>query len=173
MKGDALLQKKFMVDFLTKKMVKNEGQIPQYYVTGIHEAIIDPATFDIVQTEIARRKSGNKRYSGVTIFSNRIKCGECGHFYGSKVWHSTDKYRRVIYQCNSKFKQKCFTPHITEEKIKLAFVAAFDRLYDCKATILENLRLVQEQVCDITSLEAEQRKFADEMQVLLEMVLFI
>ena len=33
--------KKGTVDFLTKKMVKNEGQIPQYYVTGSHEAIID------------------------------------------------------------------------------------------------------------------------------------
>ena len=170
MKGDALLQKKFTVDFLTKKMVKNEGQIPQYYVTGSHEAIIDPATFDIVQTEIARRKSGGKHYSGVTIFSNRIKCGECGHFFGSKVWHSTDKYRRVIYQCNSKFKQKCSTPHITEEEIKTAFVTAFNQLYDGKATILENLRLVQEHVCDTKSLEAEQRKLADEMQVLVEMV---
>ena len=162
--------KKGTVDFLTKKMVKNEGQIPQYYVTGSHEAIIDPATFDIVQTEIARRKSGGKRYSGVTIFSNRIKCGECGHFYGSKVWHSTDKYRRVIYQCNSKFKQKCSTPHITEEEIKAAFATAFNRLYDGKATILENLRLVQEQVCDTKNLETEQRRLADEMQVLVEMV---
>ena len=139
-------------------------------MTGSHEAIIDPATFDIVQTEIARRKSGGKRYSGVTIFSNRIKCGECGHFYGSKVWHSTDKYRRVIYQCNSKFKQKCSTPHITEEEIKAAFATAFNRLYDGKATILENLRLVQEQVCDTKNLETEQRRLADEMQVLVEMV---
>lgn len=170
MKGDALLQKKFTVDFLTKKMVKNEGQIPQYYVTGSHEAIIDPATFDLVQTEIDRRRSSGKRYSGVSIFSNHIKCGECGHWYGSKVWHSTDKYRRVIYQCNSKFKQGCSTPHLTEGEIKLAFVTAFNRLYDGKATILENLRLVQEQVCDTTSLEAEQRKLADEMQILVDMV---
>ena len=171
MKGDALLQKKFTVDFLTKKMVKNEGQIPQYYVTGSHEAIIDPATFDIVQTEIARRKSGNRRYSGVTIFSNRIKCGECGHFYGSKVWHSADKYRRVIYQCNHKYNgRKCSTPHLVEEEIKAAFVTAFNRLYESKKTLLENLRLVQEQVCDTTSLEAEQRKLADEMQFLVEMV---
>jgi len=70
MKGDALLQKKFTADFLTKKLVKNEGQIPQYYVTANHEAIIDPATFDLVQAEIERRRGGG-RYSGVTIFSNR------------------------------------------------------------------------------------------------------
>ena len=170
MKGDALLQKKFTADFLTKKLVKNEGQIPQYYVTANHEAIIDPATFDLVQAEIERRRNGG-RYSGVTIFSNRIKCGECGNFYGSKVWHSTDKYRRVVYQCNHKYNgQKCSTPHLVEEEIKAAFVAAFNRLYEKKATLLENLRLVQERVCDTTSLEAEQRKLSDEMQVLVEMV---
>ena len=31
-KGDALLQKKFTTDFLTKKMKVNEGEVPQYYV---------------------------------------------------------------------------------------------------------------------------------------------
>ena len=39
-KGDALLQKEFTVDFLQKKMKKNEGEVPQYYVEGNHEAII-------------------------------------------------------------------------------------------------------------------------------------
>ena len=170
MKGDALLQKKFTADFLTKKLVKNEGQIPQYYVTANHEAIIDPATFDLVQAEIERRRGGG-RYSGVTIFSNRIKCGECGNFYGSKVWHSTDKYRRVIYRCNHKYHgNKCSTPHLIEEEIKATFVTAFNRLYEKKDTLLENLWLVRERICDTTSLEAEQRKLADEMQVLVEMV---
>ena len=171
MKGDALLQKKFTVDFLTKKMVKNEGQIPQYYVTGSHEAIIDPATFDIVQTEIARRKSIGKRYSGMTIFSNRIKCGECGSFFGAKVWHSNDKYRKVIYRCNKKYDgHKCQTPHVTEEEIKLGFIVAFNQLCEGKEILLENLRLVQREVCDTTTLEAEERKLADEMKVLVDMV---
>lgn len=72
-KGDALLQKEFTVDFLQKKMKKNEGEVPQYYVEGNHEAIISPAVFDMVQAELAKRKKGNSRYSGVTIFSNKIK----------------------------------------------------------------------------------------------------
>lgn len=38
--GDALLQKTVTVDFLTKKRVKNEGHLPQYYVENSHEAII-------------------------------------------------------------------------------------------------------------------------------------
>ena len=95
-KGCALLQKQFTIDYLTKKLVKNEGQVPQYYVENNHEAIISPQVFDMVQAELERRKRVNgSHYSGVTIFSNKIKCGDCGGFFGSKVWHSNDKYRRV------------------------------------------------------------------------------
>ena len=171
MKGDALLQKNYTVDFLTKKQVRNEGQVPQYYVTGNHEAIIPPETFDLVQAEIERRRS-IKRYSGVTIFSNRIKCGECGHWYGSKVWHSTDKYRRIIWQCNHKFNggKKCSTPHLTEEEIKAAFIKAFNKIFEGKKALLENLREVRSRICDTSSLEAEQRKLANELQVLADMV---
>jgi hypothetical protein len=91
-KGDALLQKYYTPDFLTKKQVRNGGEIPQYYVEGNHEAIIDPAMFDRVQ-DILRERSRKKGYSGVTIFSSKIQCGCCGAWYGSKVWHSTDKSR--------------------------------------------------------------------------------
>ena len=48
-KGDALLQKKFTVDFLTKKQKVNEGEVPQYYVTNSHPAIIEPELFDLVR----------------------------------------------------------------------------------------------------------------------------
>ena len=174
MKGDALLQKNFTVDFLTKKIKKNEGEIPQYYVTGNHEAIIPPATFDLVQAEIERRKSsrGKGRYSGANIFSNRIRCGECGHWYGSKVWHSTDKYRRVVYQCNHKFEgaKKCSTPHLTEDEIKVAFVKAVNRLLKGKYDMLENIRLVREQICDTTELEAESQQLMEDMKLLSDMV---
>ena len=130
-KGDALLQKRYTVNFLTKKTKKNEGEIPQYYVTGDHEAIISPEVFDLVQAEIARRNGGKERYSGISIFSNKIKCGECGSWYGSKVWHSTDKYRRVIYRCNHKFDgdKKCGTPHLTEEESKAVCVGACNRRF--------------------------------------------
>lgn len=36
-KGDALLQKSYTVDFLTKKHKTNEGEVPQYYVEDNHE----------------------------------------------------------------------------------------------------------------------------------------
>lgn len=59
------------------------------------------------------------RYSGVSIFSNKIKCGDCGGWYSSKIWHSTDRYRKVIYRCNHKYNgEKCGMPHVTEEEVK-------------------------------------------------------
>lgn len=169
MKGDALLQKRFTVDFLTKKQKKNEGEIPQYYVTGNHEAIIDPATFDLVQAEIERRRDG-KRYSGVTIFSNRIKCGECGHWFGTKVWHSTDRYRRVVYQCNQKFDRKCSTPHLVEEEIKMVFVKAVNELLVSKDALLENLQMVLGRICGTADLETESKRLMGEMRMLADTV---
>ena len=81
-KGDALLQKVFTEDFITKKKVKNTGQVPQYYVEGNHEAIVSAETFDLVQEQIAARKPGNNRYSGVHVFSGMVYCGDCGSRYG-------------------------------------------------------------------------------------------
>lgn len=56
-KGDAILQKSFTVDFLTKKKKINEGEIPQYYVENSHPAIITPEVFDLAQHEIKKRRS--------------------------------------------------------------------------------------------------------------------
>src|SRR5699024_3090596 len=71
-KGDALLQKAFTVDFLTKKQKKNEGEVPQYYVENSHPAIIDPAEWKLVQRELERRKAIGRSYSGNSIFSSRL-----------------------------------------------------------------------------------------------------
>lgn len=103
-KGDALLQKKFTLDFLTKKRKANEGEVPQYYVKNSHPAIINPDEFDAVQAEIERRKGLGRACSCNSPFSAKIVCGDCGGFYGSKVWGSNTKYRRIIWRCNEKYK---------------------------------------------------------------------
>ena len=170
-KGDALLQKEFTVDFLQKKMKKNEGEVPQYYVEGNHEAIISPEVFDMVQAELERRKrTKNSRYSGVSIFSNRIKCGCCGAWFGSKVWHSTDKYRRVIYRCNRKYdSEKCDTPHITEDEIKAVFIKAVNQLITEKKEIISNLEMIMKTISDTSALATERDKLRDELEIIVEM----
>lgn len=171
-KGDALLQKEFTVDFLQKKTKKNEGEVPQYYVEGNHEAIIDPVTFDYVQAEMARRTKDKHRYSGVSMFSSKIKCGECGCWYGSKVWHSTDKYRRIIYQCNRKYKggKPCSTPHVTEEQVKDAFVRAVNVLLSEKEELAANVQMVIAVLCDSTELEKRQLELKEELEVIVGLV---
>ena len=143
---------------------------PQYYVEEHHEAIIPPAQFDFVQAELARREQ-NGRYSGVSIFSNKIKCGCCGGWYGSKVWNSTDKYRKVIYRCNRKYGKDtppCNTPHLTEEEIKQVFLKALNALVDAKEETIENLQGLIETVCHMESLDAEQERLEQELRIIAE-----
>lgn len=170
-KGDALLQKTCTVDYLTKKTKVNNGEIPQYYVEGDHEAIIDPAVFDRVQIELEKRCSGKNRHSGVHDFSGKIKCGECGSWYGSKVWHSTDKYRKVIWRCNHKYGgEKCSTPHLTDDEIKATFVSAANKVPADNDTVIETFRLIRDSVFDTSALEQERTELTDELNVVARLI---
>ena len=169
-KGEALLQKRFTVNFLTKETKANEGEVPQYYVENNHEAIISPQVFDWVQEEIKQRHEGKKRYSGVSIFSSKIKCGQCGSWYGVKVWHSTDKYRRTVYRCNDKFKRHCKTPHLTEEEIKDIFVKAVNQLISNKEVVLGNVALLKEQLTDTATLEKERDRLCTDLELMADKV---
>ncbi|NJP39461.1 recombinase family protein [Oscillospiraceae bacterium HV4-5-C5C] len=170
-KGSAKLQKRFTVDFLTKTMKVNEGEVPQYYVEFSHEPIIHPDEWDAVQEEFARRKTLGRSYSGNNVFASRIICGDCGGFYGPKVWNSTNKYRRTIWQCNAKFKgeHRCTTPHLDEETIKAHFLAAFGTLLDSKEAILENCELVRAKYTDCSTIEAELANLLREIDVVTEL----
>jgi len=171
-KGDALLQKKFTVDFLMKKMKPNEGEVPQYYVEHSHEAIINPVEWDMVQAEIARRKTLGRAYSGNSVFSSKLVCGDCGGFYGQKIWHSTDSYRKVIWRCNRKFKgeKKCATPHLDAETIKQKFLIAYNLLMKNRDGVIGDCELIRLAVSDCTALDAEIDRLSEEIEVVAEMV---
>ena len=170
-KGAALLQKCFTVDFLTKKQKVNEGEVPQYYVEHSHEPIIVPEEFDKVQAEFVRRKQFGLQYSGKSIFASRIVCGDCGSFYGAKVWNSNNKYRRVVWQCNNKFKgsHRCKTPHLDEKTIKARFVDAFNAVLGGKDGILADCRLMQTTLTDCTGIDAEIERLLTEVDVVTEL----
>ena len=169
-RGDALIQKEYTADFLDKTRRKNTGEIPQYYVEEHHEAIISPDLFDFVQLEIKRREQ-NGKHSGVSIFANKIKCGCCSAWYGAKVWHSTDKYRRVIYRCNKKYAHKgkpCGTRHLTEEEIKQIFVKTLNSLVEVKENVIAELTDLIDSVCQTEKLMEEHGKIEQELSVLAE-----
>jgi len=173
-KGHALMQKTYCADFLTKKMVKNTGQVQQYYVEDSHPAIIQPDEFDAVQAEYERRKALGKPGRCVGSFAGKIICGECGGLYGRKVWSSyqNDKSRRrVIYRCDDKYKGvgKCSTPHLTEEQIKEGFISAFNRLMDDRDRILGDCRMAQAVLCDTREIDAELARLRQELEVVAEL----
>lgn len=171
-KGDALLQKCYTADFLTKRQVRNRGEVPQFYVENDHEAIIEPYTYELVQQEFLRRKKVKGRYSGVDIFASRIKCGECGAFYGSKVWHSNSKYRKVIYRCNSKYdgEHSCKTPSLQEEEIKVLFIRAVNQLLDVKDEVIANLEQAANVLYATEDLMDRQAVVTGEMNALSERI---
>ena len=165
-KGCALLQKTYTPDFLTKKAVKNDGSVPQYYVEDSHPAIIDPDQFQLVQ-DIFKERASDPKHSGATIFSGKIRCGCCGGWYGSKVWHSNDKYRRVIWQCNSKFKDKtrCKTPHMTEDEVKAAFIRLVNKLSTDREFYITELTAIKNRLGDTTAMEKERRILDEQLGI--------
>ena len=171
-KGDALLQKSITVDFLTKKIKANEGEVPQYYVEGDHEAIIQPEIFDRVQILMEARSGGRNRNSSVNVLSGKIKCGDCGSWYGSKVWHSNDKYRRVIWQCNHKFDggEKCATPHLDEETIKQLFIKALNILAEERDLIIVGFEEIKDTAFSTEALEAESEVLNGEVNTVAELI---
>lgn len=170
--GSALLQKSYTVDFLTKKKKKNTGEIPQYLVEDNHEPIISNEVYKMAQQEFEKRKAIKGRYSGTNILASKIFCGDCGHLYGAKVWHSNSKYRRVIYQCSHKFKndKKCKTRHLYKEEIEKVFIKAVNQLIANKEDIINNIELVKNTLCDYENLKIEKEKVNNEMAVFSEMI---
>ena len=171
-KGDARLQKRFTTDYLTKTMKVNEGEVPQYYVENSHPAIIAPTEWDMVQGEFHRRKEANKRTTCHSPFAGKVICGDCGEQFGPKVWHSNSQYRRVIWQCNHKFKgdEKCSTPHLTEDALKKYSIMALSLLLKNREALYEDVRLIKVALTDHTEIDAELQKLTEELEIVAHMI---
>jgi len=167
-KGDAILQKAFTVDFLSKKKKKNEGEIPMYYVENSHPSIVSSDVFDQVQYELKLRKKHKGYKTGVSCFSGRIKCGQCGSYYGKKIWQSNSKYRKEIWQCNSKYNNeiKCTTPHKHDEEIKDAFIEELNKILLNKSKVISDLKLIAGELFDIDKYQEKERSLHNEICVI-------
>ena len=103
----------------------------------------------MVQEEFRRRKAAGP-YTCISPFSGRIVCGDCGGFYGRKVWHSKSSYQSFVWHCNNKFQKRkyCDTPAIREEAIEKCFVDAFNSILSKKDEIAENYMLCLDAIAD-------------------------
>ena len=172
-KGDALLQKTITVDFLSKAHKINEGEAPQFFVENSHPAIISREVYDLVQLELQRRGKRGRHTSAKSIFSDRLICGECGATFGSKVWHSTDPYRKVIWRCNQKYTrkdEKCPNRHLNEEKIKEAFVIAVNQLVIQRSEILATYDEILAGLTDTATLDAGLQRLEMEKDDILQRI---
>ncbi len=174
--GAATLQKTVVVDFLSKKVRPNRGELPSYHISEDHEAIIPPVKFRMVQEEMERRKKAGGKAQSVSVFSGRIVCGDCGGFYGRKIWHSNTENASWHWHCNNKFLKRkyCNTPTLKEESLQETFVEVFNGLIKQKKEIEENYRLCLDAITDTTEYELQMEKLdkeATEVQALIRSLL--
>jgi hypothetical protein len=121
--GDMCLQKGFVADHITKRQKPNKGELPMFYVEGNHEAIIDKATFEAVQEEMAKRaaKANHPRTRTFSEFSGVIRCGRCGANFRKKVNAIGTKYAKVTWACATytyRGKHECAAKRIPEDILK-------------------------------------------------------
>jgi site-specific DNA recombinase len=146
--GDALLQKSYTVDFLTKKRVKNNGIVQRYYVEDSHPAIISKDDFAAVQAEFTRRstmrgysRTGKSQYTCQYPFSGMLYCYQCGAKLRRSSW-GTGKYRSYIWKCINKEQNglgSCDSKDIKERGLELAFVTAINKVLGDKDSFIETL----------------------------------
>ena len=137
--GDALLQKTFVKDCISKKSIPNTGQLPMYLIENHHEGIVSREKYDAVQAEMARRKAakspskrastGLSAYTSRYALSDRLVCGECGTLYRRCTWTRPDG-KRVVWRCVSRLdygKKYCHSsPTLDEAPLQQAIIAALN-----------------------------------------------
>ncbi|MGI6777914.1 MAG: recombinase family protein [Acetivibrionales bacterium] len=177
--GDALLQKTYTVDFLTKKRVKNNGIVPQYYVENNHEPIIPREIFMQVQEELIRRRivhtspNGKTRtFSSNHVFAQIVICGNCGEVFRRVHWNNRGK-KSIVWRCVSRLENTglfCDARTVLESTIEQVLVTAINNTLDGKDTFLstlkDNIATVLTRESDQTLADIDKRLKELQMQLL-------
>lgn len=161
--GDALLQKTYVTDCISKKVKKNQGERAMYYVENNHPAIISREMFDQVRNEMTRRSSKRKvlqksgktelgKYSGKYALTELLVCGECGSPYKRVTWARNGK-KRIVWRCVSRLEfgtQYCHnSPTLDESKLHSAILAS-----------MNEFAAIRQEVCPDVLAMAEEAKQA-------------
>ena len=148
-KGDALLQKTYTVDCISKKVRRNNGELPMYLVKNNHEAIISPEMFNRVQEEMARRNSLKRvdqkngrtkqgKFSSKYALTGRLVCGECGAPYKRVTW-ARNGTKRILWRCVSRLEngtKYCRqSPSIDEPALHRAIMRTLTRIAETREQV--------------------------------------
>ena len=148
--GDVLLQKTFISDCISRKVIKNVGQLPMYLIENHHEGIVSRETYQAVQAEFARRgsrRSPNKRaaatglssYTSRYALSDRLVCGECGTLYRRCTWVRKGG-KKIVWRCSSRLdygSRYCkHSPTMEEGALQRAIMAAVNSMMEDKTRLV-------------------------------------
>ena len=153
-KGDAIINKTYITDCISKKVRVNNGERPKYYVENSHPAIIDSATFGRVQEELARRSGKRKisrkakteqgKYSSKYALTELLVCGECKSAYRRCTWTASGK-KKIVWRCINRIeyaKKYCHnSPSVEESVLQRAVMAAIKETANQNAEVLRTLKL--------------------------------
>lgn len=171
--GDVLLQKTFRSDCISRKTIRNTGQLPMYLVQNHHEAIVDRRTFDAAQAEMARRNAarspskkcaptGLTSYASKYALSERLVCGECGTLYRRCTWARNEE-KRIVWRCVSRLdygKKYCHdSPTLDEEPLKQAIMNTINSVMSEKGDLVSQIASVMER--ELIPLPGESMSLAD------------
>lgn len=186
--GDVLLQKTFCADVISKKIVKNVGQLAQYYMPDHHEAIVSRETYQAAQAEMARRGAlrspskqavtGRSCYTSKYALSDRLFCGECGTLYrrrtrnvNGNVYHEWRCISRLEYG-----RKYCHeSPTLRELPLQNAILAAINSVMSDKAALVDRIKNVvslellpvQGQTMSLADIEHRLAQLDEQFQKLL------
>lgn len=183
-KGDAIINKTFTVDCLTKEIRKNNGERPKYYVENNHPAIIDAEMFGRVQEELARRigkkkvkeigtKTEQGKYSSKYALTELLICGECHTPYRRCTWTAHGE-KRIVWRCVKRLdygKKYCHnSPTLDETQIQAAIVNAIQKFAQQDPQLLKTLkshieRGINDAVREDDSLDIQLRLAAVEKEI--------
>ena len=186
--GDVLLQKTFCTDVISKKIVKNVGQMAQYYMPDHHEAIVSREQYNAVKAEMARRSAlrspskeavtGRSCYTSKYALSDRLFCGECGTLYRRKtrnvkgnIYHEWRCISRLEYG-----KKYCHeSPTLREIPLQNAILVAINSAMSNKAALVDRIKNVvslellpvQGQTMSLADIERRLAQLDEQFQSLL------
>ena len=171
--GDVLLQKTYISDCISRKVIRNTGQLPMYLVQNHHEGIVERKTFDAVQAEMARRSAGKSpskknaptgmtSYASKYALSERLVCGECGTLYRRCTWSKQGR-KRIVWRCVSRLDygtKYCHnSPTLDEEPLQKAILAAINSVMSQKSTLIRQITSAMEM--ELAPVPGESMSLAD------------
>ena len=162
--GDARLQKTYTADYLTKKRVKNEGQVEQYYVENSHKAIIPKAEWEAVQLELERRAKycdevGLVNFGAASVdspFISKVVCSCCGATYGRKCWCNRHQYFWVCKNKGIKHGDTCHAVNVNDDALQKAFIIAWNSVVKNRDKLLPAWEAMKEAGNPLQSMRAQQ-----------------